>query len=415
MKRFALGVFVLTMVGTAAVLSQNDKGPGKTGFPREERNPVTHLRWNDDPQEFRFAIVSDRTGSHRADIFAQAVEKLNLLQPEFVISVGDLIEGSKKDADLAAQWQEFDSLVGRLQMPFFYVAGNHDVGLAASAKFWQEKLGRRHYHFVYRNVLFLMLNSDDPPGSIGAIGKEQAAYARKALEDNAAVRWTLVFVHRPLWMYSNGDKNGWREIEQALQGRQYTVFAGHHHNYQKFVRYDRNYYMLATTGGGSLRGVEQGEFDHFAWITVKKDGPALANILLDAVYTEDLKKIETNEPVKTARKPTHPVLGKVYFDGVPIPGAQINLVVPKDAEVKGRPAYATVAADGSFLLSTYQANDGAVAGDYQVTVVWQPGRSISTGQRDPNLLPAKYASAEKSGLTATIRPGENKLLLELHK
>ena len=96
MKRLALGVFVLTLVGAAVVLSQTGTGPGKTAFLSEPRNPVSHLRWNDDPSEFRFAIVSDRTGTHRANVFAQAVAKLNLLQPEFVITVGDLIEGDKQ-------------------------------------------------------------------------------------------------------------------------------------------------------------------------------------------------------------------------------------------------------------------------------------------------------------------------------
>src|SRR5471032_3218776 len=104
MKRFVLASIVLLAVGGAVVLSGVGGGV-KTFFPKEERNPVTHLRWNDDVDEFRFAIVSDRTGGHRAEIFSQAVEKLNLLQPEFVLSVGDLIEGGKKsDKVLKAEW-----------------------------------------------------------------------------------------------------------------------------------------------------------------------------------------------------------------------------------------------------------------------------------------------------------------------
>jgi len=37
-----------------------------------------------------------------------------------------------------------------------------------------------------------------------------------------------------------------------------------------------------------MRGVEEGEFDHFVWVTMKKDGPVLANILLDAVLPMNL-------------------------------------------------------------------------------------------------------------------------------
>ena len=50
------------------------------------------------------------------------VNKLNLLQPEFVISVGDLIEGyTENQKELNRQWDEFDGFVKQLQMPFFYI------------------------------------------------------------------------------------------------------------------------------------------------------------------------------------------------------------------------------------------------------------------------------------------------------
>ncbi|GAH72348.1 unnamed protein product, partial [marine sediment metagenome] len=48
--------------------------------------PWTHLNFRNDPNAFQFAIVSDRTGGHRAGAFPEAVRKLNLLQPEFVLS-----------------------------------------------------------------------------------------------------------------------------------------------------------------------------------------------------------------------------------------------------------------------------------------------------------------------------------------
>src|SRR5256885_15408684 len=105
MKRLLVALIAVGAVGAAAALSQRRGTPSLPAFQfqNEPRNPVSHLRWKD-PQEFQFAIVSDRTGGHRANVFAQALEKLNLLQPEFVIAVGDLIEGAKKDKELALQW-----------------------------------------------------------------------------------------------------------------------------------------------------------------------------------------------------------------------------------------------------------------------------------------------------------------------
>jgi serine/threonine-protein phosphatase CPPED1 len=414
MKRLFIGAIAFIGVCGAVVMS-GGRGGWKTYFPLEERNPVTHLRWNDERDEFRFAIVSDRTGSHRAGVFSQAVDKLNLLQPEFILCVGDLIEGGKKPADtLAAEWKEFDTFVTKLTMPFFYVPGNHDVGVTETAKFWEGKLGRRYYHFVYRNVLFLLLNTDDPPGSVGNIGKEQLAYAQKTIKDNPGVRWTIVAIHRPLWTFSDGAKNGWGNIEKALRDRSYTVFCGHVHRYEKFVRQGMNYYQLATTGGGSLmRGADYGEFDHLVWVTMKKDGPLLANILLDSVQPENLQTIKTEESgFSTAkRKATHPVRGSAYFEGAPMAGAFITLTSEKDLPpAKPTRAFGVVEADGSFKLSTYQAFDGAPVGEYLISLTWRPA-----GKTGSSMLPARYDTPAKSGLRATITAGTNDIVLELKR
>ena len=78
------------------------------------------------------------------------------------------------------------------------------------------------------------------------------------------------------------------------------MFAGHRHNYKRFERNGKLYYQLATTGGASqLRGVAQGEFDHIVWVTMKDDGPVLANLMLDGIYADNLTAIKIPEkPVK---------------------------------------------------------------------------------------------------------------------
>jgi hypothetical protein len=412
MKRLFLGSFVLIAIGAAVVFSGAGNGVGTIFFPKEERNPVTHLRWNENDAQFQFAIVSDRTGGHRAEIFSQAVEKLNLMQPAFVMSVGDLIEGgaNKPQEKLAAEWKEFDGLVNKLQMPFFYVPGNHDVAAKEAAKVWDDKLGRRHYHFVYRNTLFLMLNSNDPKGGT-AIDKEQSAWASKVLTENAGVQYTIVSLHHPLWNTNNGEKNGWADVEKALKGRPYTVFCGHVHRYDKWVRQGMNYYQLATTGGSSkVRGLNYAEFDHFVWVTMKKDGPVLANIMLDKVYNEGLTKEITNEPVSIAkRRETFPFRGTLYFDGAPTPGAVVTLTSDVKAPAKTFSATGVVEGDGTFRLSTYTAFDGVPAGEYKVTATWR------TQKGGPNLLPAKYATVANTDLRATVQAGSNELKLELKK
>jgi hypothetical protein len=257
----------------------------------EGHNPWNHLRLNNAPSTFRFAIVTDRTGGARPGVFERAVRQLNWLQPEFVVCVGDLIQGNSKDVGkVKQQWREVQGLVGQLEMPFFYLPGNNDISNPAMEKVWRERLGRRYYHFVYKNVLFLALDSEDPPGGGTAhFSKRQQKYVRRALDAERQARWTVVLLHRPVWTYPDVGKTGWLEIERLLAGRRYTVFAGHKHKYQRFVRHGQRYYQLATTGGASrLRGSPFGEFDHIVWVTMKEDGPVLANLLLEGIFPEDV-------------------------------------------------------------------------------------------------------------------------------
>src|SRR5215467_13160288 len=103
MRRLLLAAVTLSLLAVAVGLAGSPPAPSAAlQVQVEDRNPWTNLRLNNDPDDFQFAIVSDRTGGHRARVFSQAVEQLNLLQPEFVLSVGDLIVGYTDKADRLA-------------------------------------------------------------------------------------------------------------------------------------------------------------------------------------------------------------------------------------------------------------------------------------------------------------------------
>ena len=265
----------------------------------EGSNPWTHLRFNNDPDNFQFAIVSDRTGGHREGVFGKAVDRLNWLMPEFVMSVGDLIEGYSEDsAEVAAQWAEFDSILAPLEMPFFFVPGNHDISIMDDISHremydqWMARYGKTYYHFIYKDVLFIAMNTNDGEGEM--FGEDQIAYALQALEDHPEVRWTFLFMHHPIWRY--GELTGFDRIEAALEGRTHTVIAGHTHHYLYEERNDQNYYVLGTTGGGSqLRGPKFGEYDHITWVTMTDNGPKLINLALNGMIDHDITDVASME------------------------------------------------------------------------------------------------------------------------
>ncbi len=253
-------------------------------------NPWTHLSTKATDTTFQFAVIADLTGGYRYNIFPAAVEKINLVMPDFVMSVGDLIEGYVEDsAQILGWWDQFDGWVSDLQVPFFYVPGNHDLSNSLMTDLWEKRYGRTYYHFVHKNILFLVINTED--GQPSHISSEQVNYFKKVLATNEAVDWTLLFFHKPLWESTNA---GWSALEQLLKDRPYTVFAGHRHTYQKSKRFDRNYYVLGTTGGGSsLAGPEFGSFDHIAWITMSSSGPKVANLMLDGILHDSVQTLRT--------------------------------------------------------------------------------------------------------------------------
>ena len=205
-----------------------------------------------------------------------------------MITVGDLVEGYTENEYLTGrQYQEFDNSLKTLQMPFFFVPGNHDTANDAMRKIWRKHYGLEYYHFIYKDVLFLCLQTTD--GTHYRIGPEQIEYFKKVLRENKNVRWTVVVMHDPMWLYD--WSTGWEKIEQLLLDRPYTVFAGHIHVYAKMKRNGMDYYILATTGGTStLKGAQaDGHFDHLMWVTIDDKGPVVANIDIGGIYAGDVK------------------------------------------------------------------------------------------------------------------------------
>ncbi|MFO8006720.1 MAG: sugar-binding protein [Candidatus Brocadiia bacterium] len=330
--RRLLVVMFVVFAFTPAVLSAGEPG-AFAGLPEAgEAHPWTHLQARNNPDAFQFAVITDRFGGGRPGIYEQAVERLNLLQPEFVVSVGDLIDGYTEDpAVVNTQWDELVDIVERLEMPFFYVGGNHDITNPLMADIWRERFGPSYYHFVYGDVLFLCLNTED--GEPTAISDRQVDYMREALAAHPDARWTFVFMHKPLWLHDSPPVANWQRIEQALAGRPHTVFAGHWHAYRLHEREQGDYYVLATTGGGSeLRGALYGEFDHVVWITMADGGPRVANLMLDGIAPKDVRTHRQAEAL-AALIATGPLAAEpIFADSDRFSSAEVPLILSNPTE-----------------------------------------------------------------------------------
>ena len=110
-----------------------------------------------------------------------------------------------------------------------------------------------------------------------------------------------------------------------------------------------------------------------------------------------------------------PVAGKVLYNGKPLPFG--NVMFQPD---RGQAAVGDIQADGSFTLSSYGPNDGAVPGKHSVSVSCYEGHRPGKASGDSLgklLIPLKYTRFGSSGLTAEIQDTAGKdpqeIILEL--
>lgn len=273
-----------------------------------------------DPDAFTFGIISDLNGGERSGIFSRAVTQLNGLDPDFVLSVGDLIDGGTEDTlILKKQWEAFDARAGKLNMPFFHLGGNHDLSNLKMQQFWENRYGPRYYHFLYKNVLFLILDSEDytetrfqemymardsalkiisgelpgnyeestyyhmPERTFGALSLKQQKYFKQVLENYTNVRWTFLLMHKPLWLRT--DELGLGQLEADLSGRGYTVINGHLHSLAHRERFGRDYITLGTTGGSQTPG-DPRAIDHITLVRMSST-PRISHLVLDGILQLD--------------------------------------------------------------------------------------------------------------------------------
>ena len=114
------------------------------------------------------------------------------------------------------------------------------------------------------------------------------------------------------------------------------------------------------------------------------------------------------------------VSGKVTRNGQPVSGGSVSFVpiASPDRKMAGKPADGEIGADGTYKLSTYGKDDGAVIGKHRVTFVPPPGVTIvDDGQLKEN-TPAAANPFEGFVPTKTeveVKAGANTIDIELVK
>ncbi len=267
--------------------------------------PGRTLALPDEDDAFSFVVFGDRTGgpAEGIEVLRQAVHDANLLDPDLVMTVGDLIEGYNTTARWMPQMEEFRAAMDALSMPWFPVAGNHDIYWRGEGRPPEEHEAHYEMHFGppwdafdHKGCTFVVLYTDEGNPETGErnfrdpecqrMSDAQLEWLDATLERARDSRHVFVFMHHPRWLdWKYGDDWGRVHERLARAGNVTAVFAGHIHR----MRYDGRrdgveYFTLATVGGHLPSDLPRAGFLHqFHVVTVRDGGIAVATLPVGTV------------------------------------------------------------------------------------------------------------------------------------
>jgi hypothetical protein len=278
---------------------------------------------------FGFIVYGDRTGGpvEGIEVLKQAVTDTNLLDPDLVMTVGDLINGYNGHDAWMAQAAEYKAAMAALRMPWFPVAGNHDVYWRGAGKpigehegNFEATFGPLWYSVLHKQCCFVVLYSDEGNPETGEkdfnkpdcqrISEAQFAWLDATLTRAKDARHVFVFLHHPRWLAKYGTD--WDRVHTRLvQAKNVTaVFAGHIH----CMRFDGKrdgiqYYTVASVGAFlDIEAKDAGFLHEFHVVTVRKEGITVAAVPVGAVLDPQQITGDINDDVEAVFAALQPEL-----------------------------------------------------------------------------------------------------------
>lgn len=267
---------------------------------------LVSIAFSTQAETLRLAVISDLNGSYGSTDYSSdvdlAVARIIELNPDLVISTGDMVAGQRRDPHLSedeveAMWTAFHDHVtlplAAVGIPLLVTPGNHDasdyVGFTrerqAYDRTWTEHaptvsiLDGERYPFRYAvsqdGVLLISLDVT----TVGPLPPEELDWLEQLLrEESQRHRATVLFSHLPLWPVAQGRENeviGDPALGEILSRAGVDLYlSGHHHAYYPGVADGVLFVAQACLGGGprKLMGTEVRTEKAFSIVEIDDDG-----------------------------------------------------------------------------------------------------------------------------------------------
>jgi predicted MPP superfamily phosphohydrolase len=257
-------------------------------------------------QDFSFVVLGDRTGGAEQEIFEQVIESTRLLNPDFIINIGDLIEGySKIKATINNEWDSIFLNLSDLKDKFLVTPGNHDIWDSLSKAVYLERTGysNTYYNFSLGKNNFIVLDNSLQE-KFGDPDSTQLIWLHSTLSKYKKSDNIFCFMHRSFWKdaYANKSPDTFHKLF-VKYGVDY-VFSGHDHFYCQQI-WDGITYTQVGPSGSRLKvyyNEELGGFQNFIMINVrsnnvqvkllKPDGSEMSPDCVTLDNIDEIKNIE---------------------------------------------------------------------------------------------------------------------------
>jgi 3',5'-cyclic-AMP phosphodiesterase len=253
--------------------------------------------------EFSFVFMTDihiQPEKNAVAGFRSAINKVNELNPDFVITGGDLVMDALGQSYSRADsvYNLYTSMEKEFKMPVYNTMGNHEhYGWYASSKadtnnpeygdkMFEKRIGPRYQRFDHKGWIFFILDAvvqDGKGGYEGGIDKEQLDWLVKQLKDISHLTPIVISLHIPLLTTEAQILQGAtaanarnevvvnsKEVEDILEDYNLKlVLQGHLHYYETMYVFGTNYITGGSIAGAWWEGPYLDTEEGFVLLNVK--------------------------------------------------------------------------------------------------------------------------------------------------
>lgn len=251
-------------------------------------------------KSFEFSFLTDihlKPEMNAPRGFQMAIDKVNQLNPDFVITGGDnvfdVMRGNQQRAD--SLFTLYKNMVKGFTMPVYHAVGNHDLFAIYTESpekedhpdykygMFERYFGKTYYSFNHKGWHFIILNSLDVTEDQkyrGHFHEEQLVWLKSDLEKTGSLTPIVVVSHIPV-LSVRGQVTGSggpmidnvAEVFKMLENHNLKlILQGHIHWKEYGCVSDRIYYITGgSIAGNGWKGRRHNTKEGFVHVTVKGD------------------------------------------------------------------------------------------------------------------------------------------------